>query len=93
MTPDFYIVFSDEKFIVISDMNLGKTSVTNGIQKVLCTLSAKFTISKMHIIYQDSMGIYDAVLTDVDGNFERFYCLGKRDYKEAIEEYKKLIKV
>ena len=82
-----YLTSKMQSFIVIHDLNLGSKSVTNDIEYVLwwikSTAKNPTLFKKAYIIYKDSEGIFDEVLTDEQGQFKAFRSLQKSTDLEA----------
>ena len=69
--------------IVIIDHDQGK-SVTNDAENVIADLAADFDLSKYHVIYRDTRGIYDQLLVDRTGHFAGFSSINERDLPAAL---------
>ena len=91
MVKSDYAYKVEGKYLIIKDLNLGRMSVTNDIEEVLNEISNKITnpLDSYKIIYEDSDGMFDAVLT-YQNEFSDYYILGvwsKEEAKEKFTEY------
>ncbi|EPB4516207.1 hypothetical protein ACRJAL_003758 [Acinetobacter baumannii] len=87
--PRWTVVFVDENFIVINDLKMiTDLTITNGIEQVTQQINAEYDLTKRHLIYGDSMGLYDAIDVNDEGNFYNFLYLGVGSHLEAIEAFK-----
>ncbi|UNW11100.1 hypothetical protein MOW14_14815 (plasmid) [Acinetobacter indicus] len=80
----------DNDFLEIYDHNLGRT-VTNDAERVVERVAQYLKecnqdISQFKIVYQDSMGVWDA-MTVRDGKFSGFIGLGALDEEHAKRLY------
>ena len=69
--------------IAIIDHDQGK-SITNDAENVIADLAVHFDLSKYHVIYRDTRGIYDQLLVDLTGHFAGFSSLNARDLPAAL---------
>jgi hypothetical protein len=69
--------------IAIIDHDAGR-SVTNDADNVIADLAADFDISRYHVIYRDTRGIWDQILVDRTGRFAGFSALNECDLPSAI---------
>jgi hypothetical protein len=69
--------------ITIIDHAQGK-SVTNDADNVIADLAADFDLSKYHVIYRDTRGIWDQLLVDRTGHFAGFSSINERDLSAAL---------
>jgi hypothetical protein len=69
--------------IAIVDHDAGR-SVTNDAENVIADLAAVFDLSKYHVIYRDTRGIWDQLLVDCTGHFVGFSRLNERDLFAAL---------
>jgi hypothetical protein len=69
--------------IAITDHDAGR-SVTNDAENVVADLAADFDLSKYHVIYRDTRGIWDQILVDRTGHFAGFSSINERDLPAAI---------
>ncbi|HXS55775.1 MAG TPA: hypothetical protein VN726_06600 [Hanamia sp.] len=77
--------FSGSNVIVIEELNLGNTSVTNNIENVLneiCRIEKLFIHSYM-IVYKDSEGVWDGY------NYQKeiFLALNESTWQDAVSKY------
>jgi len=89
MTKSDYAYKVEDEFLIIKDLNLGRMSVTNDIENVLNEISKLIILDLYKIIYEDSDGMFDAVLT-YQNEFSDYYILGvwsKEEAKEKFTEY------
>lgn len=79
-----YTYIIDGKFIFITDLNLGRASVTNAIKSVLeeISLNEGINLNNYYVIYKDSTGRIDGVSV-LDGGFGDFYPIGSEDFESA----------
>jgi len=78
MTHCNYTYLTINDLIVIVDLNLGNRSVTNDIENVIKEISINLLLSDKIIVYRDSNGLYDQVLLNPRGLFERFKPITER---------------
>ena len=79
-----YIWRIEQNLLLITDRNLGDRSVTNEVEQVLVDLAGlSIDIAKQRIIYRDSDGIWDGILTRA-GQFVAFFPLRCRSEQAAI---------
>lgn len=69
--------------IAIIDCDQGKT-VTNDAWNVIADLAADFDLSKYRVIYRDTRGIWDEMLTNSFGEFAGFSSINERDLAAAL---------
>jgi len=69
--------------IAIIDYDQGK-SITNDAENVIADLAASFDLSKYHVIYRDTRGIWDGLLVDRTGRFAGFSAINERDLPAAL---------
>jgi hypothetical protein len=71
------------KFIIIEDLNKGKTSLTNDIENVVADIAEKEEIDPRQylIVYRDSQKIWDGY----DAASARFLPCNGKTYHEAME--------
>ncbi|MFZ7793215.1 hypothetical protein [Acinetobacter lwoffii] len=87
--PRWTVVFVDENFVVIEDLKMvTDLTITNGIEQVTRQINAEYDLTKRHLIYGDSTGLYDAVDVNDEGNFYNFLYLGMASHIEAIQVFK-----
>lgn len=87
-TADFKYFLVDPGFLVIEDLDLGNTSVTNDMHNVLASLvQLNHNLVTLKVIYKDSMGIYDAVLIRPDNLMEGIASLNAETLNEACRRY------
>lgn len=87
-TSDFEYSLSDDGFLVIEDLDLGNTSVTNDMHNVLETLVHNgHNLHKLKVIYRDSCNIYDAVLINPDNTLLAIASLNEKTLRKAYETY------
>jgi len=83
-----YTYLVDGNVLFIEDLNMGRMSVTNGIEDVLEEISKDLDSNGMralrehHVIYRDSDGMIDGVKTS-DGKYMRFYHIQETDLHAA----------
>lgn len=61
-----------ENILIIFDLNLGKMTVTNGIEWVLQDIKKSIPLRAKMIIYRDSIGQYNRLITTPAGEFIGF---------------------
>ena len=89
MVKSDYAYKVEDEFLIIKDLNLGRMSVTNDIENVLNEIGKVIILDLYKIIYEDSDGMFDAVLT-YQNEFTDYYILGvwsKEEAKEKFTEY------
>ena len=69
--------------IAIVDYDQGR-SVTNDAENVIADLGACFDLSRYHVIYRDTRGIWDQLLVNHAGRFAGFSSINVRDLDEAL---------
>jgi hypothetical protein len=70
--------------IAIVDHDQGR-SVTNDADNVIDDLVRQgFDLSRYHVIYRDTRGIWDRMLTDRTGHFAGFSAINERDLSAAL---------
>lgn len=85
---NFEVVFRENGFLVIHDLDLNGASVTNDIENVLLQLSQSgYELPALKIMYLDSMKLYDAVLVNPDGTFKAFAPVHCNDLSIALDIY------
>jgi hypothetical protein len=90
MSADFKYQI-DGRVLFIEDLNLGNKSVTNDIENVLDKISKELntSVSNFDIIYKDSTGTIDGVVTK-NNQFVDFYSINEEDYYAAKLKIKHL---
>lgn len=75
----------DGNVLFIEDLNLGRMSVTNGVEDVLESISNTLerNLHDFRIMYRDSEDIIDGIETNEDGTFKKFFHIGESDYHVA----------
>ena len=82
---EFYL---ENGFMIIHDLNLNSTSVTNDLNNVLASLvSYGHNLYELKVIYKDSMNIYDAVLMQKDNLMKGIASLNAKTLNEAFKFY------
>lgn len=81
-----YAIF--EGYLVIIDLNLGGTSVTNNAEGVLKEIWSEGILpsSVLGVIYKDTDGYYDELKISPEGRFRGFKAWHKLSAMEIIEE-------
>jgi hypothetical protein len=69
--------------IAIIDHDAGRT-VSNDAANLIADLAADFDLSKYHVIYRDTRGMWDQILVDRTGHFVGFSSINERDLPAAI---------
>jgi hypothetical protein len=69
--------------IAIIDHDAGRT-VSNDAANLIADLAADFDLSKYHVIYRDTRGMWDQILVDRTGHFVGFSSINERDLPTAI---------
>ena len=70
--------------IAITDHD-GARSVTNDAENVIDDLTRQgFDLSRYHVIYRDTRGIWDQILVDRTGHFAGFSSINERDLSAAL---------
>ena len=70
--------------IAIIDHDQGRT-VTNDAANVIDDLKRQgFDLSKYHVIFKDTRGIWDQILVDRTGHFAGFRSINERDLSAAL---------
>lgn len=79
------LLYKNEEFLIIKDLNLGSISVTNDMENVLDEISETLgtSLEGMMILYQDSTGLYDGVR--YDNRTVSFIILQRNDVFSACE--------
>jgi hypothetical protein len=81
---DYTWRLAEPDVIVILDKNLGGLSVTNDADNVVQDLvEAGNDVDKLHLVYRDSIGRYDLMIT-ARGKFDGFAPLGTKDEDKAV---------
>lgn len=77
--------YAGRNIIVVEDLNLGNTSVTNNIENILneiCRIEKIFIHSYM-VIYKDSEGVWGGY----EHKDERFISLNEVSWQDAVSKY------
>jgi hypothetical protein len=80
----YFSKFEHEGVLCLIDHN-GPRSLTNDMERVIEDLALSGTNVDRPIVYRDSEGIWDGVVTE-DCRFDRFIGLGSRTPDEAIRK-------
>ena len=86
-----YVWHTLDDVLVITDLNRGGRSVTNGIHAVLAEIGAELVGGwdvVNHVIYRDSCGIYDGVVINAQGEFKGFFSIGEKSEEAAVRRLK-----
>jgi hypothetical protein len=68
--------------IAVVDHDHGR-SVTNDAEAVIAQLAEKFDLSKFHVIYRDTRGVWDELLVQ-HGQFVGFRSINERELEAAL---------
>lgn len=81
-----YEVYDD--VIVIFDLDIGGSSVTNNIKNVLAAIKQDLggTFGNCKVIYRDSMKIFDGVGVNSAGYFTEFYPIQEQVLEDALNK-------
>lgn len=76
---------SGRNVLVIEDLDLGNTSVTNDIETVISEIAAveKINPANWMIVYADSDGRWDGY----DYRSKQFISLNENDYRDGVDKY------
>ena len=86
--PDFAVMYSDNQYLIIEDLDLGNKSVTNGVEEVISELSKSYNLKELNLIYKDSDNTFDVIVLNESGKFSNFAPLGVQDLDQAIQLHK-----
>jgi hypothetical protein len=71
----------EDGILILEDLNLGSISLTNFMEEALTeiAISEELDLTKMKIIYRDSMGDWDGVQWHGQGEYVQFISLNTTD--------------